>query len=799
MIKVFWKDYTAFMQQLIEKGYVVQGFGDLNLIAHERLDAADRHMSYQNRQILKPGCSGEEIKLIRGFFAKTQLTDYFRRDNPGTTAYTYFRTPGDREKGNGLRLDYVYGTMAPWGKVNVLVREDVPGVDHLPLYAYHTDGQQGSPIREPVENRSCSAMLTELNPYHIGTTEQARLGNVLRTIDKQRAADASEHTQESNRCLKIRKIYTLTEADSPAPTTPYLDFFINDSNKSYLGIPDTGADENIISKQEAMKMLGNDYKLHDEESPLELGSAWGDTLESLGCIYLPMIIRYEENGETRRLSDTVRFWVFDGQDIPTLIGIPAMKQLQFGILPVDGVLKVCITANGNMILRDLPDASAGSKARMLTKVEEEIPLSVEDDLELHPGRSIIRVSVGNTQVYDGRTIMSTSHMLGLDAFGTGYIVENNTSRIDNGHAWVSVTVPNTTDRVIIQKGTLLNRGILLPDRCTDAGVTLKGDLVARRAGQGSKLGKQHLGTGDIFQRAVIPEVRLTSSTKTKETKDNENDVDSFFKESKWAKFCEGGLKMFRPTKKERKRIDDIIAHDKEGKRINTFEELCNNIINAHDKYKAVHEKDTPLPTASTEAEVTIKEGSKRVTAGLAQNDMSPAAERLVQTETDKLVKVNAAEPCTIEDIEYCSRIMLVPKPNGEWRFCVDLRGLNKNVELEHWPLTKVDIRLQGMAGAQFFTTLDLPQAFHNIPLAETSRKYFGFKAPNGLYRYKTLPMGYVNSMALFTRLMDMAMIGLSDMVSIYVDDIIVFSKSWQQHMLDLETVFQRLHKAGLAK
>jgi hypothetical protein len=159
--------------------------------------------------------------------------------------------------------------------------------------------------------------------------------------------------------------------------------------------------------------------------------------------------------------------------------------------------------------------------------------------------------------------------------------------------------------------------------------------------------------------------------------------------------------------------------------------------------------------------------------------------------------VGAAEKCGIDDIEYCSRIMLIPKPNGDWRFCVDLRGVKKNVELEHWPLTKVDIRLQGMSGAQYFSTLDLPQAFHNIPLARDSQKYFGFMAPDGLYRYKTLPMGFVNSMALFTRLMDMAMIGLGDMVSVYVDDIIVFSKSWQKHMVDLNTVFGRLQTAGL--
>ena len=164
---------------------------------------------------------------------------------------------------------------------------------------------------------------------------------------------------------------------------------------------------------------------------------------------------------------------------------------------------------------------------------------------------------------------------------------------------------------------------------------------------------------------------------------------------------------------------------------------------------------------------------------------------------DALVQLGAAEKAKFDEVEYCSRIMLVPKPNGDWRFCVDLRWVNKNVDLEHWPLTKVDIRLQGMAGSQFFSTLDLPQAFHNIPLEEKSRKYFGFKAPDGLYRYKTLPMGYVNSMALFTRLMDTSMIGLGDFVSVYVDDLIVYSRTWEDHIQHLDKVFGRLHKAGL--
>ena len=176
--------------------------------------------------------------------------------------------------------------------------------------------------------------------------------------------------------------------------------------------------------------------------------------------------------------------------------------------------------------------------------------------------------------------------------------------------------------------------------------------------------------------------------------------------------------MFRPSKIERKRIEDIVEYDDDDWRTDTFGDLCKFLMKTQNQYGAVHEKGTQLPIARTEVEIQIKENSKRVTAGYAQNDKSPAANQLIQKETDNLVQMGAAEKCSVDDVEYCSRIMLVPKPNGDWRFCVDLRGVNKNVELEHWPLTKVDIRLQGMAGAQYFSTLDLPQAFHNIPLTE---------------------------------------------------------------------------------
>jgi exodeoxyribonuclease III len=817
VLERFWSDYSKFIKSLTDKGYDIQGFGDLNLISHQVLDVANSQGYIPGRGLMtKPGCTAQEVLLIKKFFVKHKLVDYFRKNNPGTAAYTYFQTPGHRERNDGLRLDYIYGTLGAWSNdVDVVTRADVPGGDHLPVYATRPEKNKLCETADEIKKSRQSAvqMLSTLNPKEVKVEDHRRLDSILRTVDKQAYFDAEviERKKEDG-CLKVRKIREIRT--TAASNTPYLEFFVNNADTPLYYILDSGADENIISRREAMSILGKDYKVFDRDNPITIEAAWGDAQEATGCVYVPMSVRYKKGEEARSTEAKVRFWVFEDDSTPTLVGVPAMLDLNLGIISQQGKMTATVSEGQDIFLKPLSDpGTEKTRARMVT-VAIEVPMIATTDLRLIPGRSIIKVAVGNGEEseYNGAVVMSTAHLLGLNASGQGYIVENNTSCVVEGHAWVSVTVPDNTDAVIIKKGTPINRATILPSHCLEASVVLRGDLAAKKKGDGSCLpAANHLGTGDTSKTAGVRVAAVNTTTteskhetndeketkKTqKETADSDQ-VDSFFNDPRWSEFQKDGLRLFRPSKAERKRIEDIVVYDEEGLRVDTFGEICDLLLKAQNEYNVVHDKGTQLPIANTEVQVVLKEGAKKVTAGFNQNDLAPAAKQLIQKETNNLVQVGAAEKCGFEDIEYCSRIMLVPKPNGDWRFCVDLRGVNKNVELEHWPLTKVDIRLQGMAGAQFFTTLDLPQAFHNIPLSENSRKYFGFMAPDGLYRYKTLPMGYVNSMALFTRLMDMAMIGLGDMVSVYVDDIIVHSKSWEQHILDLNTVFQRLQKTGL--
>src|SRR3989440_10661964 len=103
-----------------------------------------------------------------------------------------------------------------------------------------------------------------------------------------------------------------------------------------------------------------------------------------------------------------------------------------------------------------------------------------------------------------------------------------------------------------------------------------------------------------------------------------------------------------------------------------------------------------------------------------------------------------------------------------------------------------------ITSAQYYTTLDLASGYWQIMIAEEDRKKTAFRVENGFYEFIRVPFGLTNAPATFQRLMDSIfrdMIG--ENVRIYLDDIIIYSRTWEDHMEHIEQVFQRLAKAGL--
>lgn len=149
---------------------------------------------------------------------------------------------------------------------------------------------------------------------------------------------------------------------------------------------------------------------------------------------------------------------------------------------------------------------------------------------------------------------------------------------------------------------------------------------------------------------------------------------------------------------------------------------------------------------------------------------------------------------------YNSPILLVPKKSGDkkWRLVVDFRQLNKKLLADKFPLPRIDVILDQLGRAKYFSTLDLMSGFHQIRLDQESRKYTAFSAPNGHFHFKRLPFGLNISPNSFQRMMTIAMAGLNpECAFVYIDDIIVIGCSENHHFQNLTKVFERLRHYNL--
>ena len=147
---------------------------------------------------------------------------------------------------------------------------------------------------------------------------------------------------------------------------------------------------------------------------------------------------------------------------------------------------------------------------------------------------------------------------------------------------------------------------------------------------------------------------------------------------------------------------------------------------------------------------------------------------------------------------WSSAPVLVRKKSGGLRFAVDYRGLNAKTVPDSYPLPVISDALDSLSGAKFFSTLDLTQGFWQIPLSQDSIPKTAFNVPQGHYEFVRLPFGLINAPATFQRAMQSCLSGLNWEIALcFLDDIIVFSNSFDQHLERLKAVFARLVKFNL--
>ena len=171
----------------------------------------------------------------------------------------------------------------------------------------------------------------------------------------------------------------------------------------------------------------------------------------------------------------------------------------------------------------------------------------------------------------------------------------------------------------------------------------------------------------------------------------------------------------------------------------------------------------------------------------------------LRAEVDRQVK-DLLERGIIEpsNSPWSSPVVLVTKKDGSKRFCVDYRKLNSVTVYDAYPIPRIDDSLDALAGAKWFSTLDLASGYWQIELDEDAKLKSAFTVRGGHYQWNVMPFGLSTAPATFERLMERVMNGLQwEILLVYLDDIIVYGSSIEEEIHRLETTFQRLRAAKL--
>ena len=165
----------------------------------------------------------------------------------------------------------------------------------------------------------------------------------------------------------------------------------------------------------------------------------------------------------------------------------------------------------------------------------------------------------------------------------------------------------------------------------------------------------------------------------------------------------------------------------------------------------------------------------------------------IREEVDTMLKMGVIEKSTSP---YASPVVIVKKKDGKNRFCIDYRRLNAVTVLDNEPIPNMDELISEIKDAKYFTKMDLSKGYWQIPVDEQDRSKTAFVTPDGQYEFKVLPFGLVNAPAVFTRMMRKLLDGLPRVIH-YIDDVLIFSSSWEEHVDDVRRVLEAFRDANL--
>ena len=186
-------------------------------------------------------------------------------------------------------------------------------------------------------------------------------------------------------------------------------------------------------------------------------------------------------------------------------------------------------------------------------------------------------------------------------------------------------------------------------------------------------------------------------------------------------------------------------------------------------------------------ETPIKEKVRRIPHGMFEE---------VKKQIEVMLKTGVIRP---SHSSWNSNIVLALKKDSTWRLCTDLRSLNSRTIKDSYSIPRLEDTLDKLAGAKFFSCIDLKNGYWQVEIEESDKHKTAFSVPGvGFYEYNNMTFGLCNAPATFQKLMEQVLYDLNNKIcAIYLDDILIWSSSLDEHLERLDAVFKRLAEAGL--
>ena len=168
---------------------------------------------------------------------------------------------------------------------------------------------------------------------------------------------------------------------------------------------------------------------------------------------------------------------------------------------------------------------------------------------------------------------------------------------------------------------------------------------------------------------------------------------------------------------------------------------------------------------------------------------------MMDQEIQYMLENGIVERCT-NGSEWSSPCILVPKPDGSYRFCTDFRRVNAVTKSDTFPLLRIDDCIDRVGQAVYVSKFDLLKGYWEVPLTDRAKEISTFVTPTGLYQYQVMLFGLKIAPATFQRMMN-AVVGDLEGTDCYIDDAIVSSMSWKSQLQRIRALFVELSRYQL--